>query len=107
MQASRRRWAERSNTPMGGPFPMGSFLFAASAQGPWTPTSPHRQPHSIVIRLLGLVAAAASRRKKRQRLNLHIKTVSRCMSPQQRKEGTSAARAVHPAAAEACQDEFI
>jgi len=51
------------------------------------------------------VAAAASGSKKRQRLNLHIKTVSHCMSPRQWKEETSAA--AHPAAAEAGQDEFI
>ena len=42
--AGRRRWAERSNTPTGGSFPMSGFFFKASPQGPQTLTSPHRVP---------------------------------------------------------------
>ena len=42
--AGQRRWAERSNTPTGGPFPMSGFFFKASPQEPQTLTSPHRVP---------------------------------------------------------------
>ena len=40
----QRRWAERSNTPTGGPFPMSGFFFKASPQEPQTLTSPYRVP---------------------------------------------------------------